>query len=56
MYGEWIEEMDKWLKKKYWTPEQIEAHCIAIGADKVPDKSKKVTRITAPEQTRQRSI
>ncbi len=51
MYGEWIKEMDKGLKTTYWTPEQIEAHCKAIGADKVPAKSKKVTSITAPQQT-----
>ncbi|MEC0372316.1 hypothetical protein [Paenibacillus chibensis] len=43
--------MDKGLKTTYWTPEQIEAHCKAIGADKVPAKSKKVTSITAPQQT-----
>ncbi len=34
----------------YWTPERIEAHCKAIGADKPPASQKSGLSITAPQQ------
>lgn len=46
-------EADKGLERKFWTPEQIEAHLKAIGADKPPEPQNEYPfKITAPKQGR----
>lgn len=41
--------LSKGLNSEYWTAEQIEAHCKAIGADKPPEKPKTGLGITASQ-------
>ncbi|MFU1797355.1 hypothetical protein ACM1RC_26050 [Paenibacillus azoreducens] len=45
--------LDKGLKREQWTPEQIEAHCKEIGADKPPKpRNELANEITAFKQGR----
>ncbi|NJJ37848.1 hypothetical protein [Paenibacillus apii] len=38
------------INSSVWTPEQIAEYLRHIGADKPPEKQKKFTSITAPQQ------